>query len=122
MGCLLFSDEILDWWEATKYCRSRDSYLVEIVTSEQMTFMVQELQFFEQLMGEHSWWTGGTDVHQEGDYYWAHSLNPVEEYVWVIGDPSGDVLSNYLCLSYPDVYLGRECYGSAKFVCQNKEF
>ena len=54
LGCLLFNPETgLNWNEASDFCKtSQDSaHLIEILTSEQMDFMMVELALFEAEVG-----------------------------------------------------------------------
>ena len=50
LGCLLFSaDTAVNWNEASDFCKTTQdrAHLIEILTSEQMDFMMAELGLFE---------------------------------------------------------------------------
>ena len=72
-----------------------------------------------------SWWTGATDIGREGNYYWAGSLDPVEDFMWSPGEPNAGADANCLIL-YPGWgYLGNDvgCVtykGRRSFICQKK--
>merc|ERR1711971_306478 len=50
LGCMLFnSTKGMDWIDSSIYCRNayRNASLVEILTVEQMEFLIMELEFLE---------------------------------------------------------------------------
>ena len=55
-----------------------------------------------------SWWTGATDIGREGKYYWAGSLDPVEDFVWSPGQPNAGADANCLILYAGWGYLGSD--------------
>merc|ERR1712012_1537680 len=87
MGCLFFNNtKEVDWEEANVICEkfSSNATLVDIQSEMQMGFLQMELDVIANAEGEsHSWWTAGTDVGREGKWYWATTLEEVEDYVWV---------------------------------------
>merc|ERR1711909_5816 len=79
MGCLLFNSTTpLTWLEANIYCQTMEnSYSVEIQTEEQLAFLQMQLSVLEDHEGKRSWWTGATDIGQEGRWSWISSQTPV---------------------------------------------
>ena len=56
----------------------------------------------EEVIGESYWWSGGSDSGREGQWYWEHSLTPVDDFAWDAGYPRVLTSNNYLCfLEYP---------------------
>ena len=56
----------------------------------------------EKVIGESYWWSGGSDSGREGQWYWEHSLTPVDDFAWDAGYPRVLTSNNYLCfLEYP---------------------
>merc|ERR1711879_884301 len=71
LGCLHYNGTaLLVWTEAVAYCNTADERgaLVEILTAEQMEFLVVELEALEAEGGETFWWTGGSSFGVEGDW------------------------------------------------------
>ena len=112
MGCLLFHSENMSWVDGAVFCGANNSHLLEIEQQYELDFVVATLEFLEVETGaEDYWWTGGTDVHSEGTWYWAHSFKSVQEFVW-----SGSYLPgssyNYLCLAPTKGYKGASCFSA----------
>ena len=110
IGCLYFSKDKLSVWDADAWCQNNGAYLVEIVTKDQMDFLVMELQALEAQTGEQFWWTGGSDDDSEGDWLWQHSQQDVGEFIWGEGYPRPESDSNYHCLYYGLDYMGYDCW------------
>ena len=109
MGCLLFHSENMSWVDGAVFCGANNSHLLEIEQQYELDFVVAALEFLETETGtEDYWWTGGTDVHSEGTWYWTNSFKPVQEFVWS-GTPTPGPYYNYLCLSYVNGYKGASC-------------
>ena len=119
LGCLKFGSEAVSYQEAHKICHEAGAFLIEIFSKGQMDFMVMELALLETLTGARFYWGGGTDMNREGQWYWSHSLIPIEEFVWARGQPDGGALSNYFVFNDED-YMGED-YPSSSFayaLCQ----
>ena len=120
LGCLKFGTEAVSYQEANSFCQENGAFLIEIFSAVQMEFMVMELQLLETLTGARFYWGGGTDLNREGQWYWSHSLIPIEDFVWARGQPDGGLLSNYFVFSDQD-YMGDD-YPSSSFayaLCQS---
>ena len=97
MGCLYFGTERMNIDNANKFCGLNNSaHLVEVLTSNQMDFLVNQLQLLEIQTGSKSYWGGATDFGREGQWYWMNSLLPVEDFVWGWGQPNEGYDGNYL--------------------------
>ena len=106
MGCLYFGTKAMDIHEANEFCGLNTSaHLVEILTSEQMDFLIMELQFLEVYTGPRDYWGGGTDFGREGQWYWMNSLSPVDDFVWGSTEPNGNVTENYHEFRYTRDYM-----------------
>ena len=93
LGCLLFGTEPGTFQDGNTFCYSNSAHLMEILTESQMDYMVMELQLLESFLGPRIYCGGGTDWNREGQWYWAHSLSPVGNFVWHDYEPDGDFLS-----------------------------
>merc|ERR1711879_217390 len=90
LGCLHYNGTaLLVWTEAVAYCNTADERgaLVEILTAEQMEFLVVELEALEAEGGETFWWTGGSSFGVEGDWSWPSSRETVGDFVWFDSQP-----------------------------------
>ena len=86
LGCILFSREPRYYYEANTFCQDLGSHLIEIHTQSQSDFIQMELKLLdEDVIGESYWWSSGSDSGREGQWYWEHSLTPVEDFVWEAG-------------------------------------
>ena len=112
----------MDIVEANKYCTfNKSAHLVEVLTQDQMDFFVMELEFLETHDGARNYWSGGTDWNREGQWYWANSLLPVEDFVWHTGQPDGGLNGgNYLDFYSGFNYFGSDYPGTGNFypICQ----
>ena len=120
-GCLYFSSEGRDVWGASAWCQNNGGYLVEILNESQMDFLIMQLNFVEVYEGSKLWWTGGSDNNREGNWYWQHTLQDVENFVWDEGRPGQDTFDNYLLLSWDRGYMGFDSNGAVKachYICQ----
>merc|ERR1711962_808936 len=109
MGCLFFNNTAaVDWEEANVVCKlTPNATLVDIQSEMQMGFLQMELNMVEGIEGaKHSWWTAGTDVGMEGQWFWVTTLTEVGEFVWKSGQPDQDTRYNCLCLYYEWGYEG----------------
>jgi len=106
LGCIFFANRGFDWPEADRYCQDNSSALIEIYSQAHMDFIRSELFVLENFIGDHVWWTGGSDVGREGQWYWTHSLKTVDEFVWKENFPMGGTEREYLALANDSDYFG----------------
>merc|ERR1711879_867755 len=102
-GCLHYNGTaVLVWTDAVAYCNTADprGALVEILTAEQMEFLVVELEALEAEGGETFWWTGGSSFGVEGDWSWPSSRETVGDFVWFDSQPVAGIGNDCLCLGY----------------------
>ena len=106
----LFNNTVkYSWEDAEAYCQEKEnSRLVEIHSEEQMQVLQLMLTVMDDQLDRNYWWTAGTDLGREGEWYWAGSLTPVESFCWYSGQP--DNRAHYNCMKlYPNSgYLGAD--------------
>merc|ERR1712004_52080 len=124
MGCLFFNNTAGgSWEEAYISCKKySNATLVEIQSEMQMSFLQMELDVIANAEGTtHNWWTAGTDVGREGQWYWATTLTDVGDFVWRSGEPNNGITYNCLYLT-PNAYEGLDqpCHVSMYPICQLK--
>ena len=127
LGCLLFnSTEFYTWQQANVYCQKEENAtLLEIWTSLQSDFISNELMLLEDHESPRNWWTGGTDIGREGEWYWVSSGASVGDFVWASynNEPNGNTNYNCMILSpSPWEYKGNDIYcTNGHFpICQKK--
>ena len=54
---------------------------MQIDSEVQLDFVRSELLLLQDNEVLTSWWTGATDIGREGNYYWAGSLDSVEDFM-----------------------------------------
>ena len=111
MGCLFFNNTAAaDWEEANVICKEySNATLVDIKTEMQMGFLQMELDVIANAEGaSHNWWTAGTDLGREGEWYWATTLTDVGDFVWHWNsdNPDSGTAENCLYLNYDWRYEG----------------
>ena len=82
---------------AISFCKGKNSSLIEEIDSiDQKDFIFDKLQ---KISGEvewqtppgrkyKAWWGGATDEEQEGDWRWTQSGDPVQDFMWSVGEPN----------------------------------
>ena len=121
LGCILFSSERRYYYEANTFCQDLGSHLIEIHSHSQLDFIKMELQLLdEDFSGEIYWWSSGSDSGREGQWYWEHSLTPVQDFVWDAGYPRDLTRNNYLCFDNEHDHLAIDCEITihANCICQ----
>ena len=58
------------------------------------------LMYFTDQEGFYNYWLGGTDKGRYGKWYWANSLETVQDFVWFTGEPNGGTTHNCMLYSY----------------------
>ena len=104
MGCLYFNstEALASWDDSASMCQTAtpNATLVEILTKDQMAFVQMEIDLLEAHEAPRHWWTGATDVGINGKWFWAPSLSPVEQFVWVSPYPQDELSNNCLIINY----------------------
>ena len=127
LGCLLFFNgtKSYTWEEANSYCQTEENAtLLEIWTTLQSDFISSELEDHED---KRTWWTSGTDIGREGEWYWASSGASVGDFIWSSynNQPTGGTAYNCLLLFYESLfyeYKGYDytCTSDTYPICQKK--
>ena len=47
LGCLLFRNTNMTWWEANKYCQDHQSHLIEVLSPAQVEYLRMEMEIYE---------------------------------------------------------------------------
>ena len=98
LGCLLFGTEGMTYYDSNTFCQDERAHLIEIQNQEQLDFVTVELQTLEADGRGHAiWWTAGSDMGRENQWYWQHSLTAVKDFVWGPGRPYRETVFNYVC-------------------------
>ena len=129
LGCLKFVlDKSHSWGDAYRYCRQRDSHLVEFYSSTEIHYVMAELRAIESILGmTKNYWVGGTDWGSEGKWYMPNFLkswpNTSSSYEWAEGEPNQGLEGNYMCLIASADYQAADCNEQEmhSFICQQQE-
>ena len=113
VGCLWFPESRLEKYSyanAQEFCASKDGYLIELHSKEQMDLIRATLNN-KQFWGYT--WGGATNVDKEGCWMWGNSNTKVESFVWFNQtEPENSVWKNYFCFnSNGNKYYGDACAG-----------
>ena len=121
-GCLKLGAEPMSLADANAYCLGEKAYLIEILTSPQMDFLLMQLELFEPIVGVRGYWGGGSDFNRDGSWYWSSSLVPVEDFVWAVGQPDGGVDQNYMAFFTANDYYACDIDTHDQYypICQRK--
>ena len=90
-GCFYFAEESghLDWWYAQAYCNSlyENAYLAEI--RNQATQDLLGAYVNDHDIKDRSWWLGGTDFFEDGEWRWQRNGDKIEFFAWAKDQPDG---------------------------------
>ena len=122
-GCLKLGAERLSLEDANAYCFGEKGFLVEILTQQQMDFLLMQLEFMETVVGVRGYWGGGSDFNRDGSWYWSSSLTRVEDFVWAVGQPDGGVDQSYMAFFTANDYYASDIDTHDMYhpICQRKE-
>merc|ERR1711962_197066 len=102
MGCLFFnSTEAHESWDDTAAsCQlgTQNATLVEILTENQMAFVLMQRDVIAVHEEPRHWWTGASDVGINGKWFWTPSLSPVGDFLWHTGFPNSRTQDNCMIL------------------------
>merc|ERR1712038_1704853 len=86
LGCIRFyGTQKMTWIEAENFCRSQNAHLIEILNSEQQSFLAGHAnQILEDtaMFNSGNWWIGLTR-YSDGLWYWSYSYKLAEYTSWV---------------------------------------
>ena len=79
-----------------------------------------EVKVIDGLIGDHVWWTAGSDMGFEGNWVWMRSLTLVTEWVWAAGAPNDGLNANCMQLNPNFDYGGYDapCDDYSQPICQ----
>ena len=72
------------WKDASAFCGSKSSYLIEITTDQELEFATELMR---KTLGSHGFWIGATDKKTNGTFVYQKSKRPVPENYWSEGQP-----------------------------------
>ena len=88
----------MNYGDAITFCMEKNSSLIEIDSLYQKDFIFDK---FHKISGEvnwqlynsgsrkyKAWWGGATDEEQEGTWRWTQSGDPVQNFMWGVGEPN----------------------------------
>ena len=117
--CYLFVKGNKIWDDASAYCESMNSYLIEISTDE-------EREFAEELVLDYGryycLWIGATDRVTEGRFVYQNSQQQVQKKYWAKREPDNDYGIEHwatMFLYYRELQLFNDgCNWNSYFVCE----
>ena len=98
LGCLYFGREQTTWLEASLFCESLNSSMVEILTSEDQDLLSMLSNLEIGLATVDGWWVGLDDIGHESVWTWEQSGTVASFYNWVSGRPSTDWANKEDCV------------------------
>jgi len=75
-----------NWHKAAQYCRFHGLHLASIDTEEVQESLEYHIESLG--LGEEHFWTSGSDLAEEGEYYWMSTGRPVKYSNWNAGEPN----------------------------------
>ena len=118
--CYLVVLQYKSWVDASAYCSSKNSYLLEITTDTEREFVSELVRDY----GYPQFWTGATDRDTTGSFIYHHSRLPIPENYWREGEPD-NLGGNQHCVAMYRYYgsgvvdlFDNSCTYSEWFVCE----
>ncbi|XP_067646283.1 uncharacterized protein tfc isoform X2 [Eurosta solidaginis] len=75
-----------NWFKAAQYCRYHGMHLVSISSQEENDRLEKHIRDFG--LGHEHFWTSGTDLADEGNYFWMANGRPITFTNWNAGEPN----------------------------------
>lgn len=124
---IFFANLEVDWHEAEFECITiHGGYLVEIESSSENNFIVQEAKRHHAL--DHSdhnygYWIGGPDIEVEGEYIWMKSKHPFNFTDWAARQPDNQRHEDCVHLNgnYGFRWNDAPCSLKAYYICEKPE-
>ena len=112
--------QLITWDDASAYCSSNNSYLLEITTDTEREFVTEFLRD-----NRYWFWVGATDKDTTGSFIYYHSNLPIPENYWGEGAPDNSG-GNQHCVYMYDFYTRSgvvelddySCTSRRRFVCE----
>ncbi|XP_052762419.1 hepatic lectin-like [Mya arenaria] len=87
-SCYLFGHDLMTFHEAAVLCKSYEANLIHIETSNENTFIEDQLKHLYRASSATAWWIGLTDENVEGLWKW-HDTDTLATFTdWFPGEPS----------------------------------
>ena len=123
LGCLKFEVEMKSQEDAKAFCEEHNAHLVEVQQPAQLQVLINLMEVLELSLGRGLWWTGGSNLAEDGKWTWRRSGEPIGDWIWGEDQPDDAEGHNFLCFHYQVSYLGSDCYNNATWgraLCQRK--
>nr|XP_036215023.1 bromodomain-containing protein DDB_G0280777 isoform X2 [Bactrocera oleae] len=75
-----------NWFKASQYCRYHGMHLASIASQEENDRLEKHIRDFG--LGHEHFWTSGTDLADEGSYFWMANGRPITFTNWNAGEPN----------------------------------
>ncbi|XP_037927301.1 rab5 GDP/GTP exchange factor-like [Teleopsis dalmanni] len=75
-----------NWFKATQYCRYHGMHLASISSQEENDRLEKHIQDFG--LGHEHFWISGTDLADEGNFFWMATGRPITFTNWNAGEPN----------------------------------
>ncbi|VDH94800.1 low affinity immunoglobulin epsilon Fc receptor [Mytilus galloprovincialis] len=116
--CYFFSDSERSWNDAKIICENKDGMLAEVKSSCEKDFLKTTATAFAL-----SFWLGGTDIQNEGDWIWTSSQTVVTFDDWTVDAPNNR-FGNEHCLAIRKLngfqWNDDDCSSSFRFICEKE--
>ncbi|KAL7630404.1 UNVERIFIED_CONTAM: hypothetical protein RMT77_019432 [Armadillidium vulgare] len=122
--CYMFPDEVLRWYEASKYCQDRGGFI--FLPDFSIEVLIRDLTYvYPKLSGSywnHNFWVGASTAGSDLVLKWVNgTVLPRNHPIWLKGHPSG---FKSLCVSvfmlnvFPLSLITKNCNDKSLFICQ----
>ena len=117
--CYLVVRQYKSWDDATAYCTSKNSYLLDVTTDTEREFATELLRNYR-----YFFWIGATDRDTTGRFIYYHSKLPIPEKYWGQGEPDNYRGNQHCVVVYPNTRSGGvelrdySCNFRYHFVCE----
>ncbi|XP_022226692.2 C-type lectin 37Db isoform X2 [Drosophila obscura] len=75
-----------NWFKATQYCRYHGMHLASISSQEENDRLEKHIRDFG--LGHEHFWISGTDLADEGNFFWMATGRPITFTNWNAGEPN----------------------------------
>lgn len=75
-----------NWFKATQYCRYHGMHLASISSQDENNRLEKYISDFG--LGHEHFWTSGTDLADEGNFFWMANGRPITFTNWNAGEPN----------------------------------
>uniref|UniRef100_A0A1B0CV96 Putative c-type lectin n=1 Tax=Lutzomyia longipalpis TaxID=7200 RepID=A0A1B0CV96_LUTLO len=75
-----------NWFRAAQYCRFHGMHLASISSQEENDKLEKHIRDFG--FGNEHFWTSGTDLAEEGSFFWMSTGRPITFTNWNAGEPN----------------------------------